>query len=300
MKKWADKYGVKITIERINDYMLSVSDYTSGNADGVAVTNMDALSNPAVGGVDSTILITGDFSNGNDGVVSHGEKSLCDLKGKEVKLVQFSVSHYLLTRGLKDVCNMTEKSLTLVNASDNQIGALFVSDPKSIVVTWNPILMSIRNEPNATLVFDSSKIPGEIMDLLVVRTDMPDAVKKALVGAWFEAVALMRGTGPQSKEAIKAMADSAGGTEQEFRAQLGTTAMFYTPGEAVTFVTGLKVKQTMDYVRTFLFDHGLFADARSKDQVGIQFPDGTILGDPKNVKLRFDATYMQQAADGKL
>ncbi len=33
------------------------------------MTNMDALTIPAVGGVDSTVLIVGDFSNGNDGIV---------------------------------------------------------------------------------------------------------------------------------------------------------------------------------------------------------------------------------------
>ena len=46
---------------------------------------------------------------------------------------------------------------------------------------------------------------------------------------------------------------------------------------------------------------GLFGQgARTKDAVGIGFADGTITGNPKNVKLRFDASYMQMAADGKL
>jgi len=40
--------------------------------------------------------------------------------------------------------------------------------------------------------------------------------------------------------------------------------------------------------------------AKSKDAVGIAFPDGGTLGNAKNVKLRFDAGVMQAAADGKL
>ena len=49
------------------------------------------------------------------------------------------------------------------------------------------------------------------------------------------------------------------------------------------------------------FDKGLFGQrAKSKDFVGIAFADGSVLGDPKNVKLRFTADYMKQAADGKL
>jgi NitT/TauT family transport system substrate-binding protein len=36
------------------------------------------------------------------------------------------------------------------------------------------------------------------------------------------------------------------------------------------------------------------------DDIGISFPGGKTLGNPANVKLRFDTTYVQQAADGKL
>ena len=56
-----------------------------------------------------------------------------------------------------------------------------------------------------------------------------------------------------------------------------------------------------DRVRKFSFDNGLFGQgAKSVDAIGIEFPGGKILGDPANVKLHFDTTYVQQAADGKL
>jgi NitT/TauT family transport system substrate-binding protein len=57
----------------------------------------------------------------------------------------------------------------------------------------------------------------------------------------------------------------------------------------------------MEQVRTFTFSKGLFGKgAKSKDFVGIEFPDKSLLGDAKNVKLRFDSSVMQLAADGKL
>ena len=68
VKKWADKYGIKIEVVQINDYVESINQYTAGAFDGCVMTNMDALTIPAAGGVDSTALIVGDFSNGNDGV----------------------------------------------------------------------------------------------------------------------------------------------------------------------------------------------------------------------------------------
>lgn len=300
LKKWGEKYGIQIELVLVNDYVESINLFTAGSFQGCAMTNMDALTIPACGGVDSTALIVGDFSNGNDGIVMKNGSSVKDLKGREVKLVQLSVSHYLLARAL-EMNSMKEQDLTLVNTSDADIAAVFASDPNGAAVTWNPPLIQCRNVKGANLVFDSSKIPGEIIDLLVVRTDTPDSLKKALVGAWYETMKLMSGKSKASKEAIQYMAKFAGGTEAEFRAQLGTTRMFYEPAESAQFAKGEQLKKTMEYVRTFCFTHELYPKgANSKDYVGIQFPDTSVMGDEKNVKLRFDAKYMQMAAEGKL
>src|SRR5688572_15318449 len=104
LKKWADKYGITIELTQINDYVESINQYTAGSFDGCVMTNMDMLTIPSAGGVDSTALIVGDFSNGNDGVVLKGAgKKLADIKGQSVNLVELSVSHYLLARGLDTV-----------------------------------------------------------------------------------------------------------------------------------------------------------------------------------------------------
>ncbi len=47
---------------------------------------MDALSIPAAGGVDTTALIIGDFSNGNDAVILKNKSALADVEGQNVKL----------------------------------------------------------------------------------------------------------------------------------------------------------------------------------------------------------------------
>jgi NitT/TauT family transport system substrate-binding protein len=40
--------------------------------------------------------------------------------------------------------------------------------------------------------------------------------------------------------------------------------------------------------------------ASGPDFVGMEFPGGNVIGNAKNVKLRFDAEYMEMAAAGKL
>jgi len=188
VKKWADKYGITINVTQINDYVESINQYTAGKFDGVTVTNMDALTIPAAGGVDTTAVIMGDYSNGNDGVVLKKGKTLADIKGQKINLVELSVSHYLLARGLSTV-KLDEKDIKTVNTSDADIVAAAKSADTTAIVTWNPQLLEVKAEPGAALVFDSSKIPGEIQDLLVLNSetlkDNPE-IAKALTGIWYE------------------------------------------------------------------------------------------------------------------
>src|SRR5215510_14774402 len=117
IKKWGQKYGLDIEVVLVNDYVESINLYTAGKFEACAMTNMDALTIPAVGGIDTTSLIVGSFSNGNDGIVLKGGNTVKDLKGRSVKLVEFSVSHYLLARALT-MNGMTEKDVKTVNTSD--------------------------------------------------------------------------------------------------------------------------------------------------------------------------------------
>ena len=303
VKKWADKYGLDIKVTQINDYVESINQFTAGKFDGVTLTNMDALTIPAAGGVDMTALIVGDFSNGNDGVVSKTAKSVAELKGESINLVELSVSHYLLARAL-EASGLSEKDVKVVNTSDADMVAAFKAPDVKTVVTWNPLLAEVKTEPGATALFDSSKIPGEIIDLLGVNTetlkDNPD-FGKALVGIWYETLALVVDPGEKGKAAREAMGKQSGTDLAGFEAQLAATKLFATPAEAVAFAEGPEIVKTMDLVRTFSFDHGLLGEgAKSKDAVGIGFAGGKTLGDGANVKLRFDPSFMKMAADGKL
>ena len=302
MDKWAAKYGIKVEIDLISSYVNSINMYTSGSYDACVMTNMDALAMPAVGGVDSTVLIIGDSSNGNDGIAVRGIPNVAGLRGADILLQELTVSHYLLSRALQMEGNgLTENDMTLTNMTDeSQIPAVFIEDSSKTAITWNPLLMTIRQEPGVEVIFESSQIPGEILDLMVIRTDAPTALKKALTGAWYEAMSQMSAKGRIRDEALNALAEQAGGTLSEFKQQLKTTAMMYQPAQAVAFAFNPSLVDTMEFIRTFLFNKGLYGTASSKDYVGISFPDGTVIGDSGNVKLRFTSYFMKLAADGKL
>jgi NitT/TauT family transport system substrate-binding protein len=304
LKKWATKYGIKIKLTQINDYVESINQYTAGMFDACVMTNMDMLTIPAAGGVDSTALILGDFSNGNDGVVLKGKgKKLEDIKGQKVNLVELSVSHYLLVRALTGA-GMRERDVKIVNTSDADVVAAFSTPASTAVVTWKPQLSAVLAMPDVQLVFDSSRIPGEILDLMVVNTATLTAnpkLGKALVGAWYETMAVMSKGDAAAKAAEAAMAKASGTDGTGYTSQLATTRLFVTPADAYQFVTGDGIIKNMDLVRKFSFEHGILGQgAGSVDVVGIQFPGGKLLGDAHNVKMRFDPGYMKMAADGTL
>ncbi|MEO0342183.1 MAG: putative urea ABC transporter substrate-binding protein [Pseudomonadota bacterium] len=302
MDKWAEKYEIDVEIVQINDYIESINQYTAGAFDGVSATNMDTLSIPSGGGVDTTALVIGDYSNGNDAVIVKGEGGLADLAGKPVNLVELSVSHYLLARGLDSV-GLSEADLDgVINTSDADMIAAYATDDVEAVVTWNPLVSEILgSNPTATNIFDSSAIPGEILDMMVVNTetltDNP-SFGKAVVGAWYEVMSLMAAG---DEGVLTAMAEASGTDLAGYKAQLEATEMFFDPADAVAQAASADLPSTMVSVAEFLFDKGILGEgAPSADFVGVAYPDGSTTGDAGNVKLRFDATYMQMAADGAL
>ncbi|MBB93835.1 MAG: lipid kinase [Rhodobacteraceae bacterium] len=302
MDKWAEKYGIDVELIQINDYVGSINQFIAGDLDAVAVAGMDALTMPAAGGVDTSVFLITDYSDGNDMLLSRSAESVEDLLDSEVWLLQYSVSHYLLNRAL-DAAGITEPwRVKSVNISDAEIGAAYVTQPTmEHVATWNPIATEMLNSvPESTVLFDSSQIPGEIMDVFIAKTDTladnPD-FPKAVTGAWYEAMATMQAG---SDDMMDVMASAMGTDVPGFQTQVDQTHFFYTPGDAAAFLDAESSIEIMDNVRTFSFDQGLFGQgASSVDAIGIEV-GGTTLGSPDNVKLRFNSSFAKMGAAGEL
>jgi NitT/TauT family transport system substrate-binding protein len=302
LKKWADKYGINIKVQRF-DYAPSLDAFVAKNIDACTMTNMEALDMPAAAGVDTTAIIVGDYSNGNDAILVRNGLTLARLPGKKVMLVEKTVSQYLFERamtigGLKDQI----KKVVMLNTSDSDIATAFIANKsQEAVVTWKPMVSQISKTPGVTSIFNSSQIPGEIMDLLVLRTDIlarPEGQKfaKAITGAWYEVMSQMG-----SDQVLTGIAAGSQDTLASYKEQLSTTKLFSTPQAALQFSTAPDLKTKMDLVRQFCFTHQLLGDkTKSVDDVAIKYPDGAIQGKPDRVRLRFENAYMQMAASGKL
>jgi len=296
LDKWAAKYGIKIKLVRM-DYMPSIEAFTTPSVHACVMTNMDCLTIPVAGGIPCSAIIVGDYSNGNDALIVRNNLTIPQLKGKKVNLVQFSVSHYMLSRAL-DMNGMTDDDVKIVNVSDSDIGPAFIANKdQEAVVTWNPLVMEIMKTPGVKKIFDSSNIPGEILDLMVVKTKVLQAspeLGKALAGAWFEVMGIMSSRTDKGRGALEAMAKVGGSNLVEYQNQLKTTAMFYKATDAVAYTNGEDIKTNMRRVRNFCSKYELLGAGVKADDLGIRFSDGTVIGNQNKVLFIYDASYMQE------
>lgn len=285
LAKHAKLNGVNIEMVFVGDYIDSITLYSSGEFNGVAVTNMDVLAIAGVGGRHSTALIVGDYSNGNDGLVLKGI-TLDQINDSTVNLVEYSVSHYLLAR-CAQLKGFDMSRLELENTTDADIPALMESSDLAVAVSWNPMLMTIAGMNGVEVACTSADIPGEIIDMVVVGDEVSPAARKALVDAWYETLSLIAAGDTATLEAL---AEMAGSSVDDFIAQLKTTYMFYTPADAVAFMTSAELRSTMQSVIAFSFANGVYDGVDSVGELGVRFTDGSVLGDANNVMLTFDET----------
>jgi len=179
----------------------------------------------------------------------------------------------------------------IVSKGANSIAGLKGKTVQLVEMSVSHFVATIKEQQGAEVLFDSSEIPGEIIDTIIVNTAADAKFKQALTDAWYETMAVMA---KKDMHAMEVIAASAGGSLEDYNKQLVTTEMFYDKASAKAFFESDDVKKTMDFVGSFSFDKGLYPEgAASKDFIGIEFPDGSVMGDKGNIKLRFDTTFLK-------
>jgi NitT/TauT family transport system substrate-binding protein len=157
--------------------------------DGMVIT-LDELFGLAVDGLQPRIILVVDVSNGADVVVGRrGMRSMRDLKGKSVAVESSALGAFVLSRALA-LNGMQASDVNVVHLESNEQPSAFEKDKVDGAVTFDPYRGQFLRAGAATL-FDSSQIPGEIVDLLAVRAQVlekrPKAMQALLVG-WFGAI----------------------------------------------------------------------------------------------------------------
>lgn len=163
------------------------------------------------------IFLVLDISNGADSIVARPEiKTLNDLKGKRLGVEGSALGDYVINRSLDFTNGLKLSDIILKHVEMNEQERAFKNNEIDAVVTYEPSKSLLINA-GAHVLFDSSQIPSEIVDVLVtneatIKTRSSDL--KALADGWFRALTYINANYAQ---AMKEMAVNESTTTEEFQ-----------------------------------------------------------------------------------
>jgi NitT/TauT family transport system substrate-binding protein len=151
------------------------------------------------------VVLVIDVSHGADAVIGRaGLGSMRDLAGRSVAVESGALGAFMLSRALA-LSGMHAGDVKVVHLESNEQPAAFEKGQVDAAVTFDPYRAQLLGAGGRTL-FDSTRIPGEIVDLVAVRDsvlrDRPQAVTALLTG-WFGAIDFMKA---EPEEAARRMA----------------------------------------------------------------------------------------------
>jgi NitT/TauT family transport system substrate-binding protein len=157
--------------------------------DGMVIS-LDELFGLAVDGLRPKIILVVDVSNGADAVVGRqGMSTMKDLQGKRVAVESGALGAFVLSRALA-LSGMEASDVEIVHLESNEQPAAFEKGEVDGAVTFDPYRTQLL-AAGASSLFDSTRIPGEIVDLVAVRSTALDHSPKAiqaLLRGWFLAL----------------------------------------------------------------------------------------------------------------
>ncbi len=157
--------------------------------DGMVIS-LDELFGLASEGLLPKVILVVDVSHGADAIVARpGTQSMKDLKGKRVAVESGALGAFVLSRALA-LNGMKASDVKVVPMESNEQPDAFVKGQVDAAVTFDPYREQLLRA-GARSVFDSTQIPGEIVDLIAMRMGVLDAQPKSvqvLLSGWFKAI----------------------------------------------------------------------------------------------------------------
>jgi len=290
------KHNVDIVLQELG-YDSCLNSFTSKNCDAVCMTNMDALIvSPNRDGI---ALLPTSTSNGADACIVVGINNLEELKAHKVYGLQGTVSEYCFVRCIEEAEKAEKKGY---KAEDFQFtnqdpGAAAVAmaqkqESHQAIMVWNPfVLQTLNDRPDSKVLFDSSEIPGEIVDMVVIGRDVmdkpgADAFAQAVIETFYQMNAELAKPDGGDEVLVELGRKFSNLGLEDMKKVVEQTQFYKTPAEAVALLNGDEFKATMKTVADFCVAQGL-----------VESPQYGFAGETGK-QLAFDASYIQSATKG--
>ncbi len=160
----------------------------AGTVEGAMLT-LDEVLTARSEGLDLKVVCVLDVSLGADVLMTQASiTQLSDLKGKRIGVEKSAVGAVMLDAALHKA-QLTMADIETVYLTFNRHEEAFLNKEVDALVTFEPVKSQLNKE-GANLLFDSSEIPGRIIDVLAVLPSViqqsPKAIKQ-LIASHFKA-----------------------------------------------------------------------------------------------------------------
>jgi NitT/TauT family transport system substrate-binding protein len=291
------KWNVDIVLRQA-DYDPCLVMYGAKQVDAVCITNMDVL-NPSLSQPSVAVLPTSTSFGADACLVASDVTDVKQLKGKPVYGLAKTVSEYTFFRNL-ELAGEDPREYKFVNR-DPAAAALGFQQKRSgvdAIVVWNPfVLETLNKRKDARVLFDSTSIPGEIIDMVVVSQDALDkpggeAFACAVIDAFYELNKMLDDEKTRDRTLLALGEKFSNLDLQSMRKVVQQTRFYATPEAGIELLESDDLKSTMGKVSGFCMQ----ADITSrKPNVGF----GKRNDANKSANLRFDPTYIKTVQSRK-
>jgi ABC-type nitrate/sulfonate/bicarbonate transport system substrate-binding protein len=285
-----EKWNVDIVLTEA-DYDTCLTLYGSGTSDAVCMTNMDSLA-PSLGR-DSVAVLPTSTSDGADAVIVVGIENVDELAGKPSYGLEKSVSQYMFERNL-EILGKTPEQYPFKNMDPAAAAQTMQTNQENInsIVVWNPFLLqTLRTRDGSKVLFDSTTIPEEIIDMVVVGKDVlgkpgGEDFVCAVIDTFYEVNRLLSDPDKGDATLVALGAKFSSLPLEDMKKVVKQTRFYKNPAEALALYSSETFRQeTMPKVVDFCVSHDI-VDA--KPTVGF---------DDASAQLNFDTSYITKVRD---
>ena len=146
-----------------------IQSFRNGLIDAAALT-LDETLLLLERGEELTIVLVMDISDGGDVIIARKDiASMAELRGRHVAVENTALGAYVLERAM-DIAKLDKNTVNIVELDVNEHEKAFLQGEVDALVTFEPVRSKLL-AVGGHILFDSKQIPGEIVDVLVVKND---------------------------------------------------------------------------------------------------------------------------------
>jgi NitT/TauT family transport system substrate-binding protein len=190
----------------------------TGDLEAAALT-LDECLLAREGGLDVRAILVFDYSAGADVIMSRpGIERLEDIRGKRIGVEETAAGALMLAK-LLEAAGLAPNDVVKVRLTADHHEQAYLAGEVDVLVSWEPYASQLQAK-GAHRLFDSSRFPGLIVDVLVARADAleraPESFRQLLAGH-FKALDYLHNS---PVDALRRMAPHQGLNPDELRAIL--------------------------------------------------------------------------------